>query len=83
MKIMKKHEAFQKKTRCHPLPHTHYKSQYLASAIEDPATPEMRMCSRSEMIMMLEMVSMLQIYQPRIILNHHESGIVRNHEESS
>ena len=36
--------------------------------------------------MLLEMVSMLQtmqIYQPRIILNHHESGIVRNHEESS
>ena len=32
---MKKHEAFQKKTRCHPLPHTHCKSQYLASAIEE------------------------------------------------
>ena len=47
------------------------------------ATPEMRMGSRSEMIRMLEMVSMLQIYQPRIILNHHESGIVRYHEESS
>lgn len=52
-----------------------------------PATPEMRMGSRSGMVsMLLEMVSMLQImqiYQPRIILNHHESEIVRNHEESS